>query len=346
MAKKLNKKGKIIITISSIVGGLTLTYFLTIIIAAEIMFSNLFQWSRPNYDTTPGLISFSRVDQSVYSREEFKINNLNTYLYNQNDSDNLIVFATGVHTGADEYLGIICKFVDDGFDVLAYDYTGCYESKGICYGFPQAIKDLDNVLKYVENNQDLKDKNIYLFGYSMGGYAVSSVLTYTHNVNAVASLAGINQAEETTIALASSYVPKFFVDTTSWYVKSYQRNKFGSLSYLKASDVISNSNIPTLIIQGEKDNLVKPDTLAIYKHKDEIKNSKADYLYLEGEHTGHLKILYSEAALTYRTQVKEDTKNIKDKAELKTYISGVNHLLYSEPNPLVFDAVVSFFNSN
>lgn len=49
-------------------------------------------------------------------------------------------------------------------------------------GYSQCVYDLDALLDYIEENEKFQNMPIYLFGHSMGAYAVSAVLQYEHNI--------------------------------------------------------------------------------------------------------------------------------------------------------------------
>lgn len=80
--------------------------------------------------------------------------------------------------------------------MLGFDYTGCYTSEGKVFGgYTQSVYDLDSILTYCDNNASFSNMPIYLFGHSMGGYAVTAVLNYNHRVDAVVSASGINSVD-------------------------------------------------------------------------------------------------------------------------------------------------------
>ncbi len=87
--------------------------------------------------------------------------------------------------------------VDAGFQVLCFDYSGCYTSEGSTFGgYTQAVYDLDSVISWCDKNESFSALPVFLFGHSLGGYAVTSVLNYPHRVDAVVSASGFNSAKE------------------------------------------------------------------------------------------------------------------------------------------------------
>lgn len=55
---------------------------------------------------------------------------------------------------------------------------------------------MDSVLSFCDENPDFAGKPVYLFGHSLGGYAVTAVLNYHHRVDAVVSASGFDNASD------------------------------------------------------------------------------------------------------------------------------------------------------
>lgn len=94
-------------------------------------------------------------------------NTLSAYLYGEDNEKGIIVVAPGHTDPNDIKLYEIRYFVDAGYSVICFDYTGCYTSECDSFGgYTQAVYDLDALLNYVENSDEFEDKLIYLFGHS------------------------------------------------------------------------------------------------------------------------------------------------------------------------------------
>lgn len=62
------------------------------------------------------------------------------------------------------------KFSLEGFDVITFDYNGFGESEGETQIIPtNQMRDISNVILYLRKNEDFKDKQLYLWGTSLGG---------------------------------------------------------------------------------------------------------------------------------------------------------------------------------
>ncbi|MCR5094533.1 MAG: alpha/beta fold hydrolase [Lachnospiraceae bacterium] len=136
-----------------------------------------------------------------YPRERFQVtsgdNNLSAYLYGKDNIKGLIVVSSGHRDANDVKLYEIMYFVDAGYQVICFDYTGCYTSEGNAFGkYTQAVYDLDAILTYCDSSEAFSDRPVYLFGHSLGGYATGAVLNYEHRVDAVVVASGFDCATE------------------------------------------------------------------------------------------------------------------------------------------------------
>ena len=339
----MKKKEKAIIITLGVVSGVVLTIIASPVIAANIVFNNIFKWSNQDNTLRCGLIDFSRVSTS-YSREEICFESqghkLEGFIYNQNDSEKMIIFSPGVHSLADDYISQLLYFVDEGFSVFSYNYSGVGSSEGISRGFPEGIYNLNDAINYIKSSDSLKNKELYLLGYSWGGYCSAHVLG-NENIKAAATIAGVNNNETSILALSEAYLGSLLVNTTQGYVKTYQRNHFGELSYKNAYEAINEADKPILVCQGLEDTIARIDVDAIYKYRDEITNDKVEYKTFDGPNSDHLNILYSDNANEYRKEINNelDKKNADEKRE---YVKAVNHKLYSEPNEILLKSIADF----
>ena len=121
------------------------------------------------------------------------------YLYSIGDNQHgIVVIAHGFGGGGhNSYMDVANYFAENGYYVFAYDATGCDKSEGEGVGgVPQGVIDLDYAISFVEDNNEIPDLPIVLFGHSWGGYCVSSVLTYHPEVKAVIECSGFNKSSD------------------------------------------------------------------------------------------------------------------------------------------------------
>lgn len=65
------------------------------------------------------------------------------------------------------------KFSLEGFDVITFDYNGFGKSEGETEIVPSnQIRDISNIILYLRKNEEFEDKQLYLWGTSLGGLYV------------------------------------------------------------------------------------------------------------------------------------------------------------------------------
>jgi hypothetical protein len=151
------------------IGILSLLCYSSVAIAHAVIFS------RADYDeyAADRLLLYNDLNAAAYPREEVDVlsgkNRLTTYLYGAENTQGLIIVSPGHRDPNDVKLYEITYFVDAGWKVLCYDYTGCYQSEGSSMvGYSQSVHDLDAVLTYVETETQFEGLPVMLFGHSMG----------------------------------------------------------------------------------------------------------------------------------------------------------------------------------
>ncbi len=220
-------------------------------------------------------------------------NELCGYLYGSGGRT-LVVFVPGFRACADEYIAQIESLVSDGFGVFAFDYTGSSRSGGEdAVGFSQVICDLDAALAFVVDNNNFGYEKIALFGHSRGGYAVCCALGLDYDISAVVSVGGVNSAMEGIIEpvyrkigyAAYSNYPMLWL---------YQVMLFGSDTVSSnAAEIVSESDVPTLIIHGVNDTQVSPEKFSVISHRDEISSDNVEYILCDEQgKNGHVDLLF------------------------------------------------------
>ena len=231
-------------------------------------------------------------------------NKLRGYIYGTRNEKGLVVISHGMGGGAESYLAETMYFVDRGYRVFSFDNTGSYNSEGEGIGgLSQSVIDLDAALRYIENEEELSDLPVFLYGHSWGGYAVCAVLNYGHEITGVVSIAGYNTPMEMITAWCKEEMG-FFTYIEYPYLWIYQKYLFGGMSNLSAVKGINKTDTPVLIIQGEKDSVVPADSAAIAAHREEITNPNAVYKICgeEGQN-GHSDLFASKESLQYQKEL-------------------------------------------
>lgn len=226
-------------------------------------------------------------------------NLLSGYLYEstaQSKKDTLIIFAHGHNACSDNYLWQIYELLELGWSVFAFDATGTCTSQGdSTVGFSQELNDLKSTLDYIESCDRFCYNNIALMGHSCGGYAACCILAYDYNVSAVISVSGINSAMEGVIGASTNYVGPLAYGNYG-FLWLYQSMLFGSeMVNLRADRILSESDVPVLLIHGQNDEETPIDKYSIVSHKNEIKGENTEYFIRSSpNNSGHTNILFAK----------------------------------------------------
>ncbi len=258
-------------------------------------------------------------------------NTLCAYLYGEKNEKGLIVVAPGHTDPNDIKLYEIRFFVDAGYKVVCFDYTGCYTSGGRSFGgYTQAVYDLDALLDFLESSTELADVPVCLFGHSLGGYAAAVVLGMNHDIQAVVSASGFNTAEEQwqySISRFTGFAYPLFRPFNALYINM----EYGEDKALSAVDGINSSEVPVLVISAEED-IFYGGTSPVYRRKDEITNPNCSFLLMDKEnHNGHYDYFLTDEALAYSESNPE---------------GEIDKELYMEHNAAVMQMIVDYYDES
>ena len=278
-------------------------------------------------------------------------NTLQGYLLGQENTKGLVVVSHGLGGGAEGYLTPILYFVDQGYQVFAYDNTGYHLSEGKnCVGLPQAVEDLNAALTFIEQEARFAGLPIYLFGHSWGGYAVGAVLNYNHNIKSAVSVSGFSNPNKMIIEWAKR-IAGMWAYVAIPFMVLHQRLFFGKKMDIMAVDGINKAGIPVLLVHGSKDPTVRLDGSATISLKEEITNSKVQYLLWDkDQQNGHLDVLYKAGAKAYGMQISEEymsllkkTKNKLTEDDKAEFFANVDKERSSAPNSELMERIVEFY---
>ena len=254
-----------------------------------------------------------RYDRELISFESGE-NKLQGYLYGAENTKGLVVISHGMGGGAEGYMAETLYFVDQGYQVFGYDNTGCYESEGEdCIGLPQSVIDLDAALSYIESKERFDGLPILLYGHSWGGYAVTAVFNYDHDIAASVSVAGFNDPMTMITEWAKNMMGGFaYVEYP--YIYIYQKIIFGQDLSVSAVEGINNTDVPILIIHGSEDTTVNFDGAATIAYKDEILNPNVEYKVCSNDRQNdHIMLFVTLDAIDYYDEVNERYDELYDR---------------------------------
>lgn len=281
---------------------------------------------------------------------------LTGYIYGKdNTSQGLVVVSHGLGSYSEGYISETKYFVDNGFMVFAYDNTGSGASTGdSCVGLAQSAIDLDNALNYVEQNPVFDGLPICLYGHSWGGYAVTAVLNYDHDIKAVASFAGYNSCMQEMMYVGRSLIGSAaYAEYPFMWLRQYIA--FGDRMNLTAADGINRAeDTAVMIVQGDLDDFVGFDGPCIYANRDKITNPRTQFVLLEGRDHNGVMMDQSRERLDYMKKMDEDYNRLREQydgevpdeivaewnaALDKVLISGIDEELFADIVAFYMDAI-------
>ena len=301
------KKKKIIFILVCFGLAILLLLFCGIVVAHNIVFSRA---DYSEYASNKYLV-YDDVSEK-YPREKFNIysgnNRLSAYIYGKSNDKGIVVIAPGHRDANDIKIYEARYFVDAGYAVVVFDYTGCYTSEGKnMVGYNQAVHDLDAVLSHIENDDRFVDKPLILFGHSMGGYAVAAELQFGHNIRAAVVASALNTPEEQwqySTKRFTGFLYPILRPLNSLYINL----KYGEEKNLSAINGINSVDIPVLVLCPE-DDIYYGGESPIYKRRDEITNTNCTTVLMDKErHNGHYDYFLTDNALDY--QASKSVENI------------------------------------
>jgi alpha-beta hydrolase superfamily lysophospholipase len=288
-------------------------------------------------------ISFPTLDKTI----------LRGYLFNSKDatsSKGLIVFSHGIGAGHLPYMKEIAYMADNGYTVLAFDDKACNESDGEKLGgLTESLIDLDYCLKFVENNTKLNKMDIFLYGHGMGAFAVSNVTSLNHPlIKGVVALAPFNNEAS---FMYESYgritTMRQRIILTSF--RAIVKNRFKDYSKLSTVDSFDKSDIPHLIIAGEKDNVVDySNNYFVFK---DIFENKEGYRFIS------LPEIYNRPTLSKQAseydmetndelgQLQADFKEKVPEHRLKKFYEELDYDKLNELNTEIMGTICIFFDN-
>lgn len=348
-------KRKLLIVIAVILALFVAFSAVTMVIVSQQMKQMFGRAERPEYST--GIIyseyeySYPRYEVSFYSGD----NLLHGWVYGEGNRDGIVVISHGIGGGGENYLPETFAFVNAGFQVLAFDNTGSYDSEGKgTTGLTQSYLDLDAALDFIESNSKFKDLPIYLYGHSWGGYAVAAVLGEGHDISAAVSVSGYENPMDMIKEWTSDSMGSLTANVVSPYIALYNFLKFGKVSNLSAVEAINSTDTPILIAHGVNDDTVSYDNVSIISHRNEITNPNVEYLICnKAGRDGHNNLFLSQTAITYNLKLNEEYDALKEQYNgevpddvKREFFAGIDRYYYNMLDDDFMKAVTNFFHNN
>ncbi len=328
-----SKRKKLLLICLCIVIVFSIIAFLGIGIAHSVIFG---RYDYSSYDNERYII-YSDISNE-YPREEIDVvsgeNALKGYIYGSQNDTGLIIISPGHTDTNDIKLYEIMYFVEEGWRVLCYDYTGCYTSSGdSMHGYTQCVHDLDAILQYAENDDELVQMPVMLFGHSLGAYNSCAVLRYKPNIYGVVAASGFDTPRE-----QWNYSVKRFTGPFHYILKPYTNLfinfKYGNEANLSAIDGINSTDIPVLVVTGINDEFYGGMS-PIYEKRAKVTNPSCEFKVINTEgHDGHYDYFLTKQAIRYQNEIKN-----------KSFDGKIDKQLYMEHDIKFMDEINQFFLS-
>ncbi len=259
---------------------------------------------------------------------------LNGFLYGLENKKGLIIISSGHRIATEASLQNMKYFVDKGWMVLCYDYTGYYNSEGeSMIDYIQSVKDLDSVLYYLEKTERFADIPFLLYGHSLGAYTSAAVLRFRHRVSAVVSASGFDKPIE-----QWNYSIKRFTGRLGIILGGmagiYLYIAFGKDTIrFSAVNGINSTDIPVLVVSGVADEYYGGKS-PIYIKRNKIMNPNCMFMLMENDrHNGHFDYMLTDKALNYQKLCRENK------------VSSVDKWIIMEQDMIFYDKINAFFMS-
>ena len=309
---------------------------------------------RMDFEANTESISYEDI-KDRFPREEFtfksKKNALSAYLYRAGSGDDLVVYVHGMCPGHQAYLSDIISLLQRGFSVFTYDFTGTGSSEGDGYcGINQQFFDLPCAVEFLRSKDQFGFKDVFLYGHSMGGYAVACCRDSIFS--SVVSISGFDSPVKELVSAFATGKSKFFKLLAELMIRVKYFIDQGPVYDLKAHEVLKDTDLYTLVIHGSEDELVPFEDISVVSKKDLINNQKVEYLALtEPPHTGHNSVIASDECIKYQKEKMEifnnALKEYNDRQKAREImLSDFDVFKFNAANEDLMDTVDKFFRTH
>ncbi|MDO4815112.1 MAG: alpha/beta fold hydrolase [Bacillota bacterium] len=266
------------------------------VVSSAVIFNAVFQ--RRTVSPYELIMSYSDSEAENYPRRQLSFMSgeklLKGYVYGEQNQKGIIIIANGFNAGASGHLGEVFYFADKGWTVLAFDGTGVGDSQGdSVVGLEQMRLDVLAAMDYIKTDEALCELPVFLYGHSAGGYAAAT-LCNDERVSAVVSISGFDSPLDTMRFYAAKYVG-VFADVEYPFIQLYDRYRFGENGGIRATEQLSESKHPVMIVQGSEDETI-PYELSIYAACEDENYDNVRCVLVDEEYRNHHSTIWLKAA--------------------------------------------------
>lgn len=257
----------------------------------------------------------------------------------------LLVFAHGMGGGHLSYTTELDFFAKRGYLVLAYDNTGTMASEGkSLVGMPQAVSDLRSALAFAKQDARTKALPVVLAGHSWGGYTVCRVLYFHPNVKGVVAFSAPDDVPSLLCAQAKAMTGKNlgFLEP---FLRLYERIRFGKVAAMRTSEIVSQADVPVLLLHGEKDTTVRPADAAATQEILKNRKNVQTVLYPEKQHNVYATVEAEQYIADAFAKLGVLTKDKAKAADAKSFAETLDFRKMCEEDTEVMETVSAFLDS-
>ena len=233
--------------------------------------------------------------QKEYFRSEKNIL-AGSYFYKKDfDKDKIIIFSPAYGKGYHQYLDFIYALTRYGYVVFSYDMTAVDESEGKgIKGFPQAILDLEEAIRFVKKDRGIKDDKLILIGEYSGAYAVGAIAKDHPLIPKIVLISPFNSGSDL-LKMNGYELIHENIKPYIKYIDHHDEKCFGPISRYTVSKSMRYSKGEFLVIQSSLD-LISPLETGMNLFKAKLpKWKRINYLLLEDK--THDEVLYNKQSL-------------------------------------------------
>ena len=253
------------------------------------------------------------------------------YSKGKSNPNKIIVYCHGMWSSHNSYLQNIGYLAMKGYDVIGFDYEGVESSDGKnIRGFGNSLRCTDYAIRFIKNNPELKDRDIYVVGHSWGGFAASNIAGIHKDIKGVFPMSPVIGVSH----LMKGLLPKWmgFIAYVFEFVDSF---KCGKYSYMNAIKSLDDYEGKVLFVHSTDDHLVDINYSTNYI-KEKTKNKNIQYLVLENrQHQPHYTLEACEKLSAYNEKIKDMSKEELDELKRNTDFLSMGVI-----DPEVMDKVV------
>ena len=238
------------------------------------------------------------------------------FIYSKGESDpnKIIVYCHGMWSCHNSYLQNIGYIASKGYDVIGFDYEGVESSDGKnIRGFGNSLRCCDYAIRFIKNNEELKNRDIYVVGHSWGGFATSNIAGIHKDIKGVVPLSPVIGVSE----LMQGLLPKK-LRFVAYFFEFADFLSCGKYSYMNAVKSLNDYEGKVLFIHSSDDPMVKIDYSTNYVQR-KTKNKNIKYFVMDDRgHQPHYTKEACDKLHAFNDKIKGMPKEELDELKRKT----------------------------